>query len=68
MTVQKGEPTLKIIARIEILNQIGPDDYRVRPITKVFEDTATVGEIHAWALSHGSGYLVNDIELSQPQR
>lgn len=58
---------MKIIARIETLNQIGPDDYRVRPITKVFDDTATVAEIHAWAHLHGSGYLVNDIELSQPE-
>ena len=58
---------MKIIARIEILNQIGPDDYRIRPITRIFEDTATVAEIHTWALLHGSGYLVNDIELSQPE-
>ena len=58
---------MKIIARIEVLNQIGPDDYRTCPITKIFEDTATVAEIHAWASLHGPNFLVNDIELSQPE-
>ena len=58
---------MKIIARIEVLNQISPDDYRTRPITRIFEDTTTIAEIHAWARLHGSGYLVNDIELSQPE-
>lgn len=58
---------MKIIARIEILNQVGPDDYRTVPITKIFESTATVDEIHAWAKTHGTAFLVNDIELTQPE-
>lgn len=40
---------MQIVARIEYLDQIGPDDCRVRPRTKVFESTATVDEIHTWA-------------------
>lgn len=57
---------MKIVARIEKLVQIGPDDYRTRPLTKVFDSTAPVDEIIAWAKTHGEGYLVNEIELTQP--
>lgn len=58
---------MKIIARVEKLVQIGPDDYRTRPVTKTFDSTATVDEIVAWGKSHGSCNLINDIELTQPE-
>ena len=57
---------MQIIARIEGLDQIGPDDYRVRATTKIFEETDTLKEVHAWANTHGS-YPFSHIELTQPQ-
>lgn len=47
-------------------SKIHPDDYRTRPVTKVFPVTVMVSEILAWANTHGS-HLLNDIELSQPE-
>ena len=56
---------MKIIARIEKLVQIGPDDYRIYPITKIFESNATIDEIHAWAQNNNKGTLMNDIQLTE---
>jgi hypothetical protein len=55
-----------IVARVEKLVQIGPDDYRIRPVTKTFDSTATIDEIVTWGKSNGSDNLINNIELTQP--
>jgi hypothetical protein len=57
---------MKIVAIIELANQIGPDDYRVCPVTKIFDSSATIDEIHNWAQKHGK-FLMNDIKLTQPE-
>ena len=58
---------MKINARIEKLVQVAPYDYRLYPVTKTFDSTATIDEIVAWAKSHGSDNLINNIELTQPE-
>lgn len=58
---------MNIIARIEKCVQIGSDDYRVYPITKIFDSTITIDEIISWAKTNGPNYFLNDIELTQPE-
>ena len=53
---------MQIVARVE-LDQIGPDGFRLRSRTKVFESTATIEEIHAWAQTIGN-YPINEIALT----
>ena len=61
------QDSMKINARIEKMVQVGPYDYRVYPVTKTFDSTSTIDEIDAWAKSHGSDNLINNVELTQPE-
>lgn len=54
---------MQIVARVEQLDEISPDDFRLRSRTKVFESTATIEEIHTWAQTIGN-YSINEIALT----
>lgn len=52
-----------LLARIEKCVQVGPDDYRMRPITKIFDESTVLAEVISWAKTHG--VLINDTEITQ---
>ena len=56
----------EIIARVETLDQISPDDFRVRSRTKIFQSTVSIDLIVSWANSIGN-YTINDITITQAE-
>ena len=53
----------EVIASLDYLNQVGPDDYRVVRRTKIFQSTAAIDEITEWAQTIGL-YTINDITIT----
>jgi len=56
---------MKIAVSIQVLDQIGPYDYRTSTRTKIMDSaTATVDEMLAWTKTHGTDFKPSDLSLS----
>ena len=61
----KRREEMKIAVHVNVLDQIGPYDYRTSTRTKVFDsETATIEQILKWAKTHGENIKVHDLVLS----
>lgn len=58
---------MKIVASIEMLDQVGPYDYRVTTRTAVFEDGAILRAVMDWAHTHNPNAMPHDIRLSEAE-
>lgn len=54
----------KIAATVAGCGQISMNDYRDWRVTKIFDYSATIGEIDAWAKTFGERYDFRDVLLS----
>ena len=58
---------MKFIAVIDMLDQIGPDDWRNSIRTAVFEGGATLQAVLAWARTHNPNVKPHDIRFSETE-
>lgn len=58
---------MKIVAAIDVLDQIGPYDYRVTTRTAVFEDGSILRAVMDWARHYNPNIKPHDIRLSEAE-
>ena len=55
---------MKIVATVKKCVQIGPDDWALRGISHVFDQSATIWDVLQWADHMEKGTLIADIQFT----
>ena len=54
----------EIQAIIQFCNQIGPDDFEMRWVSKTFDKSTTLQQIEEWAKQYGPGFSIFDVKFA----